>query len=207
MLDGFINTFLLAMVVIDPISIAPIFVALAANYSKLEINRIILMAVFVSTIVLAVFYLFGAVLLEKIGVEVSSFRIIGGILLLYVGVEMMTSKRTERKKNAADKAASTDELDSLAIFPLAVPLIAGPAAMALSIVTASRSPFASPEHLLGFFPIFAVIVLAGIMMKVSSAAKRALTPVISLVIQRIFGLLLGALATQFIIDGIKEAFF
>lgn len=206
MVDNFITTFLLAMVVIDPLSLAPIFLALVSKYNKREINRIITMAVFTSVLILAVFYSFGGVFLEKIGVEVASFRIIGGVLLVYVAIEMMFEKRTARKIDAADKAANNEELDSLAIFPLSIPLIAGPAAMTLSIVTAQQSSFGSPQHLLGFLPIAAVIFLAAISMKTASLATHILTPQVTLVIQRIFGLILGALATQFIIDGIKEAF-
>lgn len=206
MVDNFITTFLLAMVVIDPLSLAPIFLALVSKYNKREINRIITMAVFTSVLILTVFYSFGGVFLEKIGVEVASFRIIGGVLLVYVAIEMMFEKRTARKIDAADKAANNEELDSLAIFPLSIPLIAGPAAMTLSIVTAQQSSFGSPQHLLGFLPIAAVIFLAAISMKTASLATHILTPQVTLVIQRIFGLILGALATQFIIDGIKEAF-
>ncbi|MGU9961409.1 MAG: MarC family protein [Candidatus Puniceispirillales bacterium WSBS_2018_MAG_OTU23] len=206
MIEPFIGTFLLAMVVIDPLSIAPIFLALVANYSKPEINRIIYMAIFTSIFILATFYMFGSIFLAKIGVDVSSFRIIGGILLVYVAIEMMFNKRTERKIDTADKAARTEELDSLAIFPLAIPLIAGPAAMTLAIVTSGNNDFGNIQHLLGFLPIFTVILLAGVSMKMASMAKFILTPVVTLVIQRVFGLILGALAAQFIIDGLKEAF-
>ncbi|XDZ64849.1 MarC family protein [Alphaproteobacteria bacterium LSUCC0684] len=207
MLDQWTQTFLLAMVVIDPISLAPIFLAMVSPYGKAAIDRIIIVATIVAIGVLGSFYLFGGPFLEKIGVEVASFRILGGIFLLAVAFEMVFERRTSRKISTAEQVASKAELDSLAVFPLAIPLIAGPAALTLTVVTAQSEAFGSAGHLMGFLPIAAVVVLAAVAMKAAAFATRILTPVVTLVIQRLFGMILGALATQFVIDGIKEIFF
>jgi len=207
MLEQWTKTFLLAIVVIDPISLAPIFLAMVSPYGKTAINRIIVVSTIVAVGVLFFFYLMGGPLLEKIGVDVASFRILGGIFLLAVAFEMVFERRTNRKISTAKQVASKAELDSLAVFPLAIPLIAGPAALTLTVVTAQSQPLGSADHLLGFLPIAMVIVLAAMSMKLASFATRVLTPVVTLVIQRLFGMILGALATQFVIDGIKETFF
>jgi len=207
MLEQWTKTFLLAIVVIDPISLAPIFLAMVSPYGKTAINRIIVVSTIVAVGVLFFFYLMGGPLLEKIGVDVASFRILGGIFLLAVAFEMVFERRTNRKISTAEQVASKAELDSLAVFPLAIPLIAGPAALTLTVVTAQSQPLGSADHLLGFLPIAMVIVLAAMSMKLASFATRVLTPVVTLVIQRLFGMILGALATQFVIDGIKETFF
>jgi len=207
MLEQWTKTFLLAMVVIDPISLAPIFLAMVSSYGRAAIDRIIVVATLVAIGVLCGFYLFGGPFLEKIGVQVASFRILGGIFLLAVAFEMVFERRTNRKISTAQQVASKAELDSLAVFPLAIPLIAGPAALTLTVVTAQSHSFGSAEHLVGFLPIAVVVLLAALSMKAASFATRILTPVVTLVIQRLFGMILGALATQFVIDGIKETFF
>ena len=206
MVDSLVNTLLLALVVIDPLSLAPIFLALTSRLNPQEINRIIRIALITAILILMLFYWFGSIFLETIGVAVPSFRIVGGMFLIVIAFEMVFEKRTTRKINTANQSAKNEMLDSLAVFPLAVPLIAGPAAITLAVVSSESMAVGSLEHSIGFLPLGGVVLLSGISMKAASLVAGVLTPIVIVAVQRIFGLILGALATQFVIDGIIETF-
>ena len=125
---------------------------------------------------------------------------------MVVAFEMVFEKRTGRKGNNANQAIEEKYLSSIAVFPMAIPMIAGPAAITLVLVKSSELNGTFISALLDFLPIFCVIIIAGISMLLSGIMSKFISLTVSLVLQRVFGLLLGALAIQFVIDGIKITF-
>ena len=205
-MDIFIKNFILALVAIDPITLIPIFAALTAGYKTADVKKIAFIATMTSASVLLLFYIIGNQILIKLNIDLSSFRIIGGIFLMVVAFEMVFEKRTGRKGNNANQAIEEKHLSSIAVFPMAIPMIAGPAAITLVLVKSSELNGTFISALLDFLPIFCVIIIAGISMLLSGIMSKFISLTVSLVLQRVFGLLLGALAIQFVIDGIKITF-
>ena len=145
-------------------------------------------------------------MLDIMGVNINSFKIIGGIFLVVVAFEMVFEKRDERRQNLADTAKDDISVISLATFPLAIPLIAGPGAITITMLISERSGSDVIEKILNFIPITFAILLAGIAMWLSSKLVEKLSMSLLSVIQRVFGLLLGALAIEYVISGIKNTF-
>ena len=145
-------------------------------------------------------------MLDIMGVNINSFKIIGGMFLVVVAFEMVFEKRDERRQNLADTAKDDLSVISLATFPLAIPLIAGPGAITITMLISERSGPDVIEKILNFIPITFAILLAGIAMWLSSKLVEKLSMSLLSVIQRVFGLLLGALAIEYVISGIKSTF-
>ena len=145
-------------------------------------------------------------MLDIMGVNINSFNIIGGLFLVVVAFELVFEKRDERRQNLADTAKDDISVLSLATFPLAIPLIAGPGAITITMLISERSGPDVIEKILNFIPITFAILLAGIAMWLSSKLVEKLSMSLLSVIQRVFGLLLGALAIEYVISGIKSTF-
>ena len=145
-------------------------------------------------------------MLDIMGVNINSFKIIGGIFLVVVAFEMVFEKRDERRQNLADTAKDDISVISLATFPLAIPLIAGPGAITITMLISEKSGSDFVGKILNFIPITFAIILAGIAMWLSSKLVEKLSMSLLSVIQRVFGLLLGALAIEYVISGIKNTF-
>ena len=173
---------------------------------KKEIKSIYLRATFISFLILLFFSLVGGALLDIMGVNINSFKIIGGLFLVVVAFEMVFEKRDERRQNLADTAKDDISVLSLATFPLAIPLIAGPGAITITMLISEKSGPDVIEKILNFIPITFAILLAGIAMWLSSKLVEKLSMSLLSVIQRVFGLLLGALAIEYVISGIKNTF-
>ena len=205
-MSKFLTDFILALVAIDPITLIPIFAAVTSKFNHKSIKKIALIATITSLSVLFTFYLIGNQLLLALSISISSFKIVGGIFLMAVSFEMVFEKRTKRRRSTANLAVDEMQLSGIAVFPMAIPMIAGPAAITLVLVKSSEENLSLINSLLNFFPIALVVIIAGFSMLTSGILSKYLNLTISLVLQRVFGLLLGALAIQFVIDGIKETF-
>lgn len=198
-LAGFITAFATLFVIVDPIGLAPIFVALTQGMSPRERRRIGLRAVVISAIVLAVFALFGDGLLRAIGISMPAFQIAGGVLLFLTALDMLFQRRTERRE---EQGAHAEEDHDPSVFPLATPLIAGPGAIATMILLSNKA-----EGIAGQFAVQGVMLLVlGCVLALffmASGIERALGRTGTLVVTRLLGMLLAALAIQFVIDGLK----
>ena len=181
-----IQAFLTLFVVIDPIAVAPLFMALTTGMDPARRQRAAIRAILVATAVLTVFGLFGEALLRYAGISLDAFRISGGMLLFLIAVEMLFEKRTPRRRNQV-QAAQEDHPpehpeDDPAVFPIAVPLVAGPGAMATMVLLASQ------QGGWGWLLEIHLVLLAVL--------------AITLVLTRLFGILLAALAVQIVLDGL-----
>ena len=206
MFDTFLESTILMFVAIDPISLVPIFAGLTSGLNKTQVRSIYLRASFVSLLVLSSFWLFGNAILDVMNISMDSFRIIGGLFLIVIAFQMVFEQRQTRRQNTADTAIDDETIESIAIFPLSIPLIAGPGAMATSLLLSKESYISVTDAVVSYLPIHVVMLIAFIAMWLSSKLASRLGPTIITVVQKIFGLLLGALAIEFVIEGIRNSF-
>ena len=209
--EELVTVFVTLFVIIDPIGLAPVFVSLTRGLDSSARNAIGLRAVLVAFGLLAVFGVAGKPLLAAIGIGLPAFRISGGLLLFLIAVEMLFEKRTERReKRVADSGPGpsggpgAEDGPDPSVFPLATPLIAGPGALATMILLGGKEQ----GDVLGLTALLAVMAFV---LALTYAAFRAGTPIERLlghngvvVVTRLFGILLAALAVQFVLDGLHD---
>jgi multiple antibiotic resistance protein len=199
--DLLIPAFVTLFVVIDPIGLAPIFVALTKGATGGQRRAIGLRAVGVAALLLTLFGLLGEQVLGFLGISMPAFRIAGGLLLFLTALDMLFERRTERRKGQSEPGLSPSEDPS--VFPLATPLIGGPGAMAAMILLAGQTT--GPLDLLAVHLVmFAVLVVVFALFLASGLLERALKETGINVLTRLLGMLLAALAVQFVLDGLAD---
>lgn len=203
-MDIALTAFATLFVIIDPVGLAPLFIALTQDMSPATRRKIALRACIVGFCVLALFGLAGEALLGLIGIGMPAFRISGGILLLLIAIEMLFEKRTERRERQADTAEAVVHHNDPTVFPLATPLIAGPGALATMIllVGQNRGDLAAQATIFG---VMALVILATyILFRLGDLMGRVLGKTGINMITRLLGMLLAALAVQFVINGLTD---
>jgi len=206
MFDTFIESTILMFVAIDPISLVPIFAGLTSGLSQHQVKSIYIRASIVSLIVLSIFWLFGNAILDAMNISMDSFRIIGGLFLIVIAFQMVFDQRQTRRQSTVDTAIDDETIQSIAIFPLSIPLIAGPGAMATSLLISKETYISVLDGFISYLPILIAVLFATIAMWFSAKLSSKLGPTVITVVQKIFGLLLGALAIEFVIDGVINSF-
>ena len=204
MIKLFLENFVLLFIAIDPISLLPIFASFTQGLNRKDIITLCLRAGTTAFLILLTFWVFGRQILNLMGISIDSFKIAGGIFLLFIAYEMLFEKRQQRRKETAEKAMEDEALTSLATFPLAIPLIAGPGAIAIAMLLSEKSPQSIGFQLIGFSPVLIIILLTAFSIWVSGRITEKLPSSVLGVLQRVFGLLLGALAIEFIVQGLKQ---
>ena len=205
MIELFVSAFITFLVVIDPPGCAPIYASLTHGASAVHRRAMAIRAVTVAALILLVFALFGEQLLRTLGISLDSFRIAGGIMLFLIALEMVFEKRTQRREERAKEVLETPEVEDVSIFPMAIPMIAGPGSIASTMLLMARSQ--------GITQTFVVLGALGVILLITLAALLAAGPLMTLighkvetVVTRLLGVLLAALAAQFVIDGIRASF-
>ncbi|MCF6304337.1 MAG: MarC family protein [Rhodobacteraceae bacterium] len=193
-----LTAFVALFVIIDPIGLAPLFLALTKNNTPAERRRIGITAVMVGFSILLVFGLVGEMVLDAIGIGMPAFRISGGILLFLTAIEMLFEKRTQRRENQAESD------NDPSVFPLAMPLIAGPGAMTTMILLIGEHSGDIAGQAMVFGVMTLVILLVLIMFLAGNLIERLLGKTGINLISRLFGMFLAALSVQFVIDGILQ---
>ena len=206
MFDTFIESTILMFVAIDPISLVPIFAGLTSGLNQNQVKSIYIRASIVSLIVLSIFWLFGNAILDAMNISMDSFRIIGGLFLIIIAFQMVFDQRQTRRQSTVDTAIDDETIQSIAIFPLSIPLIAGPGAMATSLLISKETYISVLDGFISYLPILIAVLFATIAMWLSAKLSSKLGPTVITVVQKIFGLLLGALAIEFVIDGVINSF-
>ena len=201
MLEVFFQAFVLYFVVIDPIGNTPIFISITQSQNEKEKYQTAIEGVIIATIVLITFSIIGQLLLSYLNVSLESFRIAGGIILFLIAIEMLFNKRQERKEKILDQTN-----DKLSIFPLAIPLLAGPAAITSVIVIATKYQgdiILQSVSLLGLAMVMLITLLFFLLLaKSDKFLKKNITNIIS----RVIAIILAALSIQYIIDGLLVLF-
>lgn len=195
-----ITLFVTLFVMIDPIGQTPIFMALTKGIAPQERRKIAIRACTIALAILTAFLLLGEQLLSSIGITVPAFRIAGGILLFMTALDMLFEKRTQRRENTAGTAAL--ETNDPSVFPLAIPLMAGPGTLTALILLSSNveSPM---DYVLIWLLLFALMIICFGLFAAASWIERMLGKTGVNVVTRILGLLLAALSVQFILDGLQ----
>jgi multiple antibiotic resistance protein len=144
-------------------------------------------------------------MLDALGIGLGSFRIAGGILLFYIAVEMVFERRTQRREDRASSIKGTPEADDISVFPMAIPMIAGPGSIASVMLWVSRAETATHIAIV-LAAMTVVILLTMATLLAAGPLMRLIGPKIEAMITRILGVILAALAAQFVIDGLRESF-
>jgi multiple antibiotic resistance protein len=197
-----LTAFATLFVIVDPVALVPLFIPLTRGMTAAQRRRIALRACLVAAGVLTVFGLVGDNLLKLIGISMPAFRIAGGVLLFLTALDMLFERRTRRREDKTHPA-ETHELDDPSVFPLAVPLIAGPGAIASMILLTGQAGGGWAGFAVVQGVMLAVIAATFVLFLLAAPLERALGRTGTLVVTRVLGMLLAALAVQFIIDGIR----
>ena len=202
MIDYLTSALATLLVVADPIFLSALFLGLTASLSAQERREVALRGSVIAFCILVAAGLGGAKLLDLLGISLSAFRIAGGLLLLSAAAEMVFDRRSQRLQATADTAVSVDHVKNIAAFPLAIPLMAGPGAITAMILLAGKAD-GQIELLGGLFGITALVMLAcyfSFLMAERISKTMGVTG--RAVISRLLGIILAALAVQFVIDGV-----
>ena len=192
-----ITAFVTMFVVIDPIGLAPLFVALTQGVPEQQRRRIALRACGLGMAILIAFALFGEALLGFVGISMPAFRVAGGILLFLTALDMLFERRTQRREDQSE-----DSHDAPSVFPLAIPLLAGPGAIASVILLTGQKP--GIEGLALVLAITAlVLAVCMVLFLASGLLERAMGKTGITVVTRLLGMLLAALSVQFVLDGLS----
>jgi multiple antibiotic resistance protein len=210
MISILLASFVTFFVAIDPVAMAPMFTTMTARMSPAWRRKMALKAIAIATGILLAFAFGGAWLLEQIHVSIDAFRIAGGLLLFLIAVDMLFEKRAERRDERAEKVAAQqaehpENQDDISVFPLAIPLIAGPGAIA-SIMLFFAQHEGLAERAMILLGVGANLALCLIAFLAAGPLARFMGPTVGSMLTRVFGILLAALAAQFVVDGIRNAF-
>lgn len=204
-IDALVNAFVTITVMYDPPGLAAIFLGLTVGMTRAQRIQVALRGTATATVILIVFALTGEALLSLLGISLGAFRIAGGVLLFWISFEMIFEKRAERREKSAERAITHDHIANIAVFPLAIPLIAGPGAISATILLAgSMSGPVQLASLIGVIVVASALLLLTLV--VSDRLDKFLGETGRMILTRLLGVVLAALAVQFVVDGIKQVF-
>ncbi|MEP3224836.1 MAG: MarC family protein [Parasphingorhabdus sp.] len=205
MTELFVSALITFFVAIDPPGCAAIYASMTTDASPAQRRAMAFRAIFVATIILLIFGFFGEALLDAMGVTLDSFRIAGGIMLFIIAIEMVFEKRTERREGRAQEIIDTPEIEDVSIFPMAMPMIAGPGSIAALMLFIGRSDGWN-EQLVVLAAMGVILLVMLISMIAAGPLMKIMGQKVETVITRVLGVILAALAIQFVVDGIKASF-
>ena len=205
MLELFLSAFITLFVVLDPPGCAPIYAGLTTGASPAQKRSMAVRACVIAGAILLVFALFGEQLLAALHIELDSFRTAGGIMLFLIALDMVFEKRTQRREARAEKVRETPEIEDVSVFPMAMPMLAGPGAIA-SVMLLAGSADGIEEALVVLAALLAVLVLTLLALLAAGPLMRLVGARVETVITRLLGVLLAALAAQYVFDGIRGSF-
>jgi multiple antibiotic resistance protein len=193
------------LVIIDPPGCAPIFASLTRGTPPAHRRAMAIRSSLIAWAILMFFALLGRPMLHALGISLASFRIAGGILLFYIAVDMVFERRTERREKRAEEIEGTPEAEDISVFPMAIPMIAGPGSIASAMLWESRAE--TPLHMaVVLAAITIVLLITMITLLAAGPLMRLIGDRMEAMITRILGVILAALAAQFVIDGLKQSF-
>lgn len=205
MIELFVSAFITLFVVMDAPGCAPIYASLAREASVHQRKAMAVRAVAISTAILLMFGLYGKQLLGILGIGLNSFRIAGGIMLFLIALDMVFERRTQRREDRAQKIIDTPETEDVSVFPMAMPMIAGPGSIT-TIMLLMSSAQGLEQRLVVIAALAANLALMLLALLAAGPLMAVLGQKVESVITRLLGVLLAALAVQFVIDGIVAKF-
>lgn len=205
MFELFVSAFITLFVVIDPPGCAPIYAGLTKGASAAQARNMALRASFIASAILLFFALLGQELLNALHIQLDSFRIAGGLMLFFIAFEMVFEKRTQRREERAEKVAASPEVEDVSVFPMAMPMLAGPGAIA-AIMLLMNEADTPQDSLIVLAALAAVLLITAAALVAAGPLIRLLGARVEAVITRLLGVLLAALAAQYVIDGLRGSF-
>ncbi|WP_209348822.1 MarC family protein [Pontixanthobacter sp. CEM42] len=205
MTELFISAFITLFVVIDPPGCAPIYAGLTKGATTAQQRSMAIRACLIATVILVGFALFGEQLLSALHIELDSFRIAGGMMLFWIAFEMVFEKRTQRRTERADKVSADPEIEDVSVFPMAMPMLAGPGAIA-AIMLLMNEAEGTDQTLVVLGALGSVLLLTMLALIAAGPLMRIFGDRVEAVVTRLLGVLLAALAAQYVIDGLKGSF-
>lgn len=208
--DAILNAFVTLFVTMDPVGTAPLFLGLTAGMAAAHRRHVALRGVILAFLILALFAVTGTKILDGMGITIAAFRVAGGLLLFYTAFEMIYAKRQERKEETSQSAIK-EKIANIAVFPLAIPLIAGPGSISATILLSSQmassrdsEPWLATLTLLGV--ILSLLVIMGVVLVAAERLDKYLGNTGRMVLSRLLGVLLAALSVQYVADGARALF-
>lgn len=208
LVDIALPAFATFFIIIDPIGLLPIFLGLTQGWTAAQKRATARRGILVAGIVLTLFAFFGGPLLQLLGIDLPAFKVAGGVMLFMIALEMVFERRTERREQAAEQIHAEEQVrhpapDDISIFPVAMPLLAGPGAIASLLLFMSRTEgdILGQAIVLGivWFVLGITLVLFLMVEPIEKLIGRTITKIMS----RVFGIILAALAAQFVLDGVR----
>lgn len=205
MLDLYLSAFITLFVIIDPVGCAPIFAGLTAGHAPREASHTAVRAVSIAGLILLVFAGVGQGLLNWLHIEMSAFRIAGGLMLFLIALDMVFEKRTQRREERVEKVKGTPEpAEDVSVFPMAMPMLAGPGSIATVMLLMARAQGLAQQAVV-LAALVSVLALTLAALAAARPIMRLLGTRVEAVVTRVLGVLLGALAVQYVVDGVRGA--
>ena len=205
MIELFTSAFVPLLVIIDPPGCAPIFASLTRGADAAHRRRMAIRSSLVAWSILIFFALLGQPMLKTLGISLASFRLAGGIMLFIIALEMVFEKRTQRRETRANEIEGTPGADDISVFPMAIPMIAGPGSIASIMLLVGRAD-GPVEWGIVLAAMTLVLVLTLLALLTAAPLMQMIGAKLEAMITRILGVILAALAAQFVIDGLKQSF-
>jgi multiple antibiotic resistance protein len=200
LVDFAMSAFVTLLLVVDPVGLVPAFLSATHGMGEQERTMVAVRSPLIAAAILVTLALCGNWLLRQLGIDIAAFQIAGGLLLFGVSYGMIFGDRPHREAREADKALSEHAVD-VAVFPLAIPLMAGPGAVATTLILSS-SVAGTPRLIILIVTILLVCLLCMLCFKLASLIARTLGRTGNAVLSRLLGILLAAYSVQFVLDGI-----
>ncbi|MGF1462384.1 MAG: MarC family protein [Maricaulaceae bacterium] len=211
MFDLFVSVFVTLFVVIDPPGVAPVFAAMTETGSMAWRRRMAVRANLIALLILLGFAYGGEWLFSRMGVSLDSFRAAGGVLLFLLALDMLFENRTKRREDRVEtfkeEHAGEREPEDVSVFPMAIPMIAGPGAIAsiMLYMSEARTDWVAQSVVLG--ALISNLAICFVVFFYIGTVMKAIGPTAAAAITRVFGVILAALSAQLLLDGLKNTFF
>ena len=202
----FLNSFILFFITIDTIGNLPFFISLTEGANIKKKNQIALKSIIIAFFITIAFAYLGKYLLDAIGVSLDSLKIAGGIILMFIAIDILFEKRKIRREKKVEAALDEKNFDEIIVFPMAIPFIAGPSTLATIILLMGNYSDSIESQMIVIFALIAALIISLFLMIGTNFSTKYIPPQILHATSRVFAFILAALATQFVIDGIKASF-
>ena len=206
MIAVFINSFILFFVTIDTIGNIPFFLSLTEDAKIKQRNQIAIKSVVIAFFIMIAFAYAGRYLLESIDLSLDSLKIAGGIILMFLAIDILFEKRKRRREKRVEEALDEQNFDEITVFPIAIPFIAGPSALTTVILLTGNYSVNTEFQIPVILALIAALFVSLILMLGASFIVKFIPRQILHATARVMAFILAALATQFIVDGIKASF-
>ena len=206
MLAVFLNSFVLFFITIDTIGNLPFFISLTEGAKIKKKNQIAVKSVIIAFFITVIFAYLGKYLLDAIGVSLDSLKIAGGVILMFIAIDILFEKRKIRREKKVEAALDEKNFDEIIVFPIAIPFIAGPSTLATIILLMGNYNNSPDFQAMVILALIAALIVSLFLMIGTNFTTKYIPPQILHATSRVFAFILAALATQFIIDGIKASF-